>query len=87
MPNLVVTSPQRASAAAITAIVAAVAAFLVNPLLGFFLALLAVLLGVVGLVRSLSPRTSGGLMSFGAIFLGLVGIVVQVIHGALRLIF
>src|SRR5262249_29614829 len=81
------TMPQQLSGAAILAFVFAVVAFFVNPLLGFFLALGAVLLGIIGMLRAISPRTRGGLMSLAAIVLGVLGMVVKIIDGALHLLF
>jgi hypothetical protein len=78
---------QQRGFAAVAGLVAAVVAFFVTPVLGFFLALLAILLGIVGFLRAASPRVSGGMMSIGAIVLGLVAMVVKILHGALALIF
>ena len=79
--------PQRLAGAAVLSFVLAVVGLFVSPLLGFFLGLGAVLLGVIGLLAALSPRTRGGLMSLGGILLGIVAMVVKIIEGALRLLF
>jgi uncharacterized membrane protein YccC len=78
---------QQRGLAAIGGLAAAVVAFFVGPVLGFFLALFAILLGIVGFLRAASPRVSGGIMSIGAILLGVVAVVVKIIHGALALVF
>jgi hypothetical protein len=77
----------RTGAFAVLALVCALGAFFVNPGLGMFLALVAMLLGVVGLLRAVSPRVSGGAMSLAAIVLGAIGLVVQIVHGAIVILF
>lgn len=77
----------RRSTAATLAIVAAAIAFFVQPVAGFFLGLLAILLGVLGLLGAFSPKVKGGLLSVVATLLGAVAVVVKIIEGALRLIF
>lgn len=84
---MLTTMPQQLSGAAILSFGCAVVAFFVNPILGFFLALGAVLLGIIGLLRALSPRTRGGLMSLAGIVFGALGMVVKILDGVLRLIF
>ena len=79
--------PQQLSGAAVLSFIFAIVAFFVSPLLGFFMALAAILLGLVGVLRSVSPRTRGGLMSLAAIVLGLLGVVVKVVQGALHMLF
>ena len=69
---------QRTGTAAILAIVAALgglmATFTGHPVWGLILALLAILLGAVGLVRAASPRVSGGILSIVAIIVAVVGL-------------
>ena len=79
--------PQRLAGAAVLSFVCAIVAFFVSPLLGFFLGLGAVLLGVIGVLAAISPRTRGGLMSLAGILLGIVAMVVKILEGALRLLF
>jgi hypothetical protein len=67
--------------------VCAAVAFFLHPLAGFALALLAILLGLVGFARSVAPRVQGGLLSLGAVLLGVVAAVVKVLEGALRMLF
>jgi hypothetical protein len=78
---------QRTGPMAVAALVAAILSLFLSPVAGFFLALLAIVMGIVGFLKSFSPRTSGGLMSLSAIVLGVVGLVVQVIHGVFRVLF
>lgn len=65
---------QKAGTVATLAIVAAIISFIVtfsgSPILGLLTALLAIVLGIVGVVVSASPRIGGGLMSIIAIGLG-----------------
>ena len=78
---------QPRSAIAVAAIVCAIVAFLVSPVLGFFLAVGAVLLGALGILRSTSPKVRGAMMSLVAIVLGLAGVVVKILQGVLHLLF
>jgi hypothetical protein len=78
---------QPRSAIAVAAIVCAIVAFLVSPVLGFFLAVAAVLLGALGILRSTSPKVRGAMMSLVAIILGLAGVVVKILQGVLHLLF
>jgi hypothetical protein len=78
---------QRLGAFAVLGIGCAVVAFFLSPLAGVLLALLAVVLGAVGFLRSASPRVRGGMMSLAAIALGAVGVVVKILHGALSVVF
>jgi hypothetical protein len=82
-----VSAIQPRSAIAVAAIVCAIAAFLVGPVLGFFLAVAAVLLGALGILRATSPRVRGAFMSVAAILLGLAGVVVKIVQGVLGLLF
>lgn len=80
---------QKAGASATLSIVAAVGSFILsfsgNPGWGLLAALIAVPLGIFGLIRSASPRVGGGLMSVVSIVLGVVaaGIAVLVLVGAI----
>jgi hypothetical protein len=78
---------QRRSAIAVGAIICALVAFFVAPVLGFFLAVAAVLLGALGVLRATSPTVRGAGLSVVAILLGLTGIVVKILQGVLQLLF
>lgn len=76
--------PQAKSMASILAIVAAVAAFIVNNAAGKFgLAILAVLLGLVGMIRAASPRVSGGILSIAAIVIAAFGLLWALVDAVL----
>jgi hypothetical protein len=78
----VVSAPVR-NTASIVAIIAAIASFVMSgrgrEFVGFFLALLAIGAGLVGGVRALSPRVSGGILSILAVMLGVIAIVFALI--------
>lgn len=59
----------------IVAVIAAVLSFPVGALLGMVFAFIAILFGILGIARALSPRVRGGVASTLAIIGGLVGIV------------
>ena len=69
---------QRTGTAATLAIIAALGGWLTtftgHPVWGLILALVAILLGVVGLVMAASPRVSGGILSIVAIIVAVLGI-------------
>ena len=66
------------SLVSILAIVAAVASFFVGSGAGFFLAIAAIVLGLIGVVLSLLPSTRGGIMSVLAVLAGVIGIVAAI---------
>ena len=72
-------SPQVRSTASIIAIISAIASFYFSfqsrGLLALLLALLAIGAGLVGGLRALSPRVSGGILSILAVILGVIAIV------------
>jgi hypothetical protein len=76
------TSAQRGTAATL-AIVAAIAGYIVtfggHPVWGLLIQVFAVLAGILGLVMSVSPRVTGGLISLAAIILGVLGMGVAVL--------
>ena len=78
-----VASGQAKSAASIFAIVCAIVSFFLSArgreFLALFAALVAIGAGLVGGLRALSPRVSGGLLSIAAVLLGAVAIVVALI--------
>ncbi len=78
---------QQRTVPATLALVLAVISFFVGPVLGFFLALGAIVLGVVGFLISASPRRGGGAMSLASIALGVVAVVFKIVQGALHLLF
>lgn len=63
----------------ILAVVAAIFSFTQNPFIGLILAVTAILLGVVGIILSLSPSIRGGITSTISIVAGLIGIVAAII--------
>jgi hypothetical protein len=78
---------QQRTVPAVLALALAIVSFFTHAVLGFFLALGAIVLGLVGFLLSASPKRRGGPMSLGAIALGVVGIVFAIVKGALGLIF
>ena len=78
---------QQRTVPAVLALVMAIVSFFSNAVLGFFLALGAVVVGVVGFLLSASPKRRGGPMSLAAVALGVIGIVYSIVKGALGLIF
>jgi hypothetical protein len=68
---------QRTGTMAALAIVAAIggviATFSGHPVWGLFIALVAILFGVLGLLRAASPRVSGGILSIVAIVFAVIG--------------
>lgn len=69
----------RKSTPSIVAIIAAVVSFFTGAILGFVLAIGAILLGVWGFVLAASPKLSGGMLSIIAIMLGVVGLVASLL--------
>lgn len=71
-------SNQKAGTAATLAIILAIASFFVtftgNPIWGLLIAFITVILGIIGVVISVSPKVGGGLMSIIAIILGVLDI-------------
>lgn len=74
------SAPPHFSLVSILAIVAAIASFFVHWGAGLFLAIVAIVLGAIGVLLSLSPRVRGGFMSVFAILAGVVGIVAAIIR-------
>jgi hypothetical protein len=73
---------QKTGLAAIFSIIAALGSYYMSftgsYIIGFLLALIAVPLGILGLVMAASPRVSGGLISIAAIVFGGFGLIVAV---------
>ena len=63
----------------ILSVVAAIFSFRMGAFFGLFLAGVAVVLGILGLLLSLSPTTRGGIFSMLGIFGGSVGIIAAVV--------
>lgn len=63
----------------ILAVVAAFFSFRMGAFGGFVLAGIAIVLGILGLVLSLSPKVRGGIMSFIGIAAGAIGIIAAVV--------
>jgi hypothetical protein len=80
---------QKSSTSATLAIVAAIGSYLLSfsgrPFWGVLAALMALPLGIVGLLKAASPRVGGGLLSLIAIGLGVLalGLAVLVMIGVL----
>ena len=73
------TAPAPAfSIPSIIAIVCAIASFMFGAALGFTLAIIAIIAGLIGVLLSLSPRVRGGMVSTLSILAGVVGIVAAV---------
>ncbi len=73
-----ITTEQRTSTAGIIAIAAAIIgvilSFFGHPFWGIITSLLAVIVGLIGLVVSASPRVGGGLVSLIAVVVGIFGL-------------
>jgi len=76
-------SPQVRSTASILAILAAIGSFVLASMGREFLALgaavFAVVAGLLGGLKALSPRVSGGMLSIAAVLLGVVAVLVAVV--------
>jgi hypothetical protein len=74
---------QRTGGAAIMAIIAAIGGFFAtftgHPLWGLIIALVAIPLGIAGLVRATSPRVSGGVLSIVALVAAGLGAIFAVL--------
>ena len=60
---------------AIVAVVAAIASFFFGAALGFILAVVAIVAGLIGVLLALSPRVRGGMVSILSILAGAIGII------------
>lgn len=74
---------QKAGTAATIAIIAAIGSFVLtfagSPIWGLVVAILAIILGIVGVIISASPKVGGGLMSSFSVILGILGVGVAVL--------
>jgi hypothetical protein len=68
----------------IIAIIAAIWSFVAGPGLGFALAVVAIIFGLIGVVMSLSPNVRGGLVSTLSLMAGGIAIVVAIIKALAR---
>jgi hypothetical protein len=76
-------SKQHFSIPSILAIICAVVSFTSHAGWGFFLAIAAIILGVIGFLIALMPGVRGGIVSMISIVAGLIGIIAAI----LKLIF
>jgi hypothetical protein len=82
-PRSRMPSTQQTGTAAAIAIIAVIVGWIVlfarHPGWSFLLNIVAVVLGIVGLLMAASPRVSGGIASIVAIVAGAVGIILAII--------
>jgi uncharacterized membrane protein HdeD (DUF308 family) len=67
----------------ILAVVAAIASFFQGATFGLLLAIAAIILGVIGVLLSLSVKKRGGIVSFASVAAGFIGIIAAVIKAML----
>jgi len=67
----------------VLAIVAAIASFAVGATWGLLLAIAAIVLGIIGVLLSLSAKKRGGIVSFASVGAGLIGIIAAIIKASL----
>jgi hypothetical protein len=74
---------QKTGMAATIAIIAAIgsglATFSGHPIWGLFIAIVAVLCGLIGFAMAASPRVRGGVLSLVSVGLGIIGVALAVI--------
>lgn len=80
------TSKAAFSIPSIIAVVAAIFSFKVGAFFGLLLAGIAIVMGLVGVLLSLSPAKRGGLISIFGVAAGLIGIVAAVIKAVMWLV-
>lgn len=71
----------RIGTAAILSMAAAIGSFFTRPIWGFFLALAAIFLGIIGFVMAASPRVRGGIISIFAVIIGVIGVLTAIVRG------
>jgi len=76
---------QTYSIASIIAIVAAIATFFVGAGAQFFIAIIAIIFGVIGMILALSPKVRGGIASTIAVIIALIAVVVAILRGIMHL--
>ena len=74
---------RRFSIASIVAVIAAILSFTNGAVLGALLAVVAILAGLLGIGRALSPRKRGGFASTIAIIMGAFGILAALVKAIL----
>ncbi|MCB1129913.1 MAG: hypothetical protein KDN05_02215 [Verrucomicrobiae bacterium] len=81
------SEPSRASFTipSLLAVLCAIASFFQGATFGLLLAIGAILFGAIGLLLSLSAKKRGGLVSFGSVAMGFIGIIAAIIKGMLYL--
>ncbi len=74
---------QKAGTAATIALIAAIGSFVLtftgSPVWGLIVAVLAIVLGIVGVIMSASPKIGGGLMSSFSVILGIFGVGISIL--------
>jgi hypothetical protein len=74
---------QKSGTIATIAVIAAIVSFFLtftgDPIWGLIVALLAIVLGIIGVIVSASPKIGGGLVSILSILLGLVDVGISVL--------
>ena len=74
---------QKAGTAATIAIIAAIGSFVLtftgSPVWGLIVAVLAIILGILGVIMSASPKIGGGLMSSFSVILGIFGVGISIL--------
>jgi len=68
------------------ALISAVLTFALGNVLGFIFAGCAFVFGILGMIRALSEKKRGGIVSFFSTFAGLIGIIAGIVKGVLWLI-
>ena len=71
------------SVPSILSVIAAIVSFKMGVFFGLFLAAVAIVLGILGLLLSLSPKTRGGFFSILGVLGGAAGIIAAVIKAIL----
>ena len=65
----------------IIGIICAIASFPTGALIGFILALAALVFGAIGILLAFSSRTRGGVISSIAVLAGVIGVIAAVVKG------
>ena len=81
--SVAVSSPQVRSTASIVAIIAAIVSFALSfngrELWALLAAFVAIIAGLAGGAKALSPRVSGGILSISAVGLGVLAVLVAIV--------
>jgi hypothetical protein len=74
---------QKTGTAAALSIIGAIICFILtfsgHPFWGFAVAILAIILGFIGLIAAASPRVSGGIISIVGMGIGAIGVVIGIL--------